>query len=120
LSDQASDLRLSGPHTCFPTPTGELHRRSNFSRRAFRPAADSTRHLTRPRHRFDPTAPGLSFHGLRHSHETWLITEQIPEIAQALRFGHVLQDKVQETYSRVARAAAAAALKPAGSGALRT
>lgn len=83
----------------FPTPTGDLHRRSNYSRRAVRPCADGN-HLKH----LEPTAPGLTFHGLRHSHKTWLITDGIPEIAQALRLGHVLQNKVQETYSHVAQA----------------
>jgi integrase len=46
--------------------------------------------------------PGLHFDGLRHSHKTWMIDDGVPEIAQALRLGHVLQDKVQETYSHVA------------------
>ena len=91
------------PHV-FPTPAGELHRRSNFARRALRPCANGTLHLTRPHHRLEPTAPGLTFHGLRHSHKTWLITDGIPEIAQALRLGHVLQNKVQETYSHLAQA----------------
>ncbi|WP_052372185.1 hypothetical protein [Amycolatopsis taiwanensis] len=33
-----------------------------------------------------------------------MIDDGVPEIAQALRLGHVLADKVQETYSHVARA----------------
>jgi hypothetical protein len=44
----------------------------------------------------------LPHHGLRCSHKTWMIADGIPEIAQALRLGHVLKDKVQQTYSHVA------------------
>jgi hypothetical protein len=39
---------------------------------------------------------------LRHSHETWLIAGGAPEIAQARRLGHHLDDRVIETYSHVA------------------
>jgi integrase len=44
----------------------------------------------------------LTFHGLRHSHKTWMIADGVPEIAQARRLGHVLGDKIQQTYSHVA------------------
>ncbi|OXM64730.1 hypothetical protein CF165_26210 [Amycolatopsis vastitatis] len=46
--------------------------------------------------------PGLTFHGLRHSHKTWLIAGGAPEIAQARRLGHHLDNRVIETYSHVA------------------
>jgi integrase len=88
----------------FVTPQNELHRRSNFARRALRPAADGNAHVQKPEIRFSAIKPGLTFHGLRHSHKTWMIDDGVPEIAQALRLGHVLQDKVQETYSHVAAA----------------
>ncbi|GAA3850548.1 tyrosine-type recombinase/integrase [Amycolatopsis tucumanensis] len=88
----------------FVTPQNELHRRSNFARRALRPAADGNAHIANPAIRLRAVKPGLTFHGLRHSHKTWMIDDGVPEIAQALRLGHVLPDKVQETYSHVARA----------------
>ncbi|GLY71688.1 tyrosine-type recombinase/integrase [Amycolatopsis taiwanensis] len=91
------------PHV-FVTPNKELHRRSNFARRAFRPAADGNAAIAKPQVRLRAVKPGLKFHGLRHSHKTWMIDDGVPEIAQALRLGHVLADKVQETYSHVARA----------------
>jgi integrase len=47
--------------------------------------------------RLAPVKPGLTFHGLRHSHKTWMIDDNIPEIAQALRLGHILKDEVRET-----------------------
>lgn len=89
------------PHV-FVTPQAELHRRSNFGRRAFRPAADGNGRKVNPDVRLRAVKQGLKFHGLRHSHKTWMIDDGVPEIAQALRLGHVLQDKVQETYSHVA------------------
>jgi hypothetical protein len=46
--------------------------------------------------------PGLTFHELRHSHKTWLITAGIPEIAQARRLGHHLDKRVIEVHSHVA------------------
>jgi len=49
-----------------------------------------------------PAAPELTFHGLRHSHKTWLIADQLPEVAQARRLGHRIPDKIQHVYSHVA------------------
>lgn len=57
-------------------------RRSTFNRRVFRPAVDGD-----PRRGIYPVRPGLTFHGLRHSHKTWLIADHIPDIAQAKRLG---------------------------------
>jgi integrase len=31
--------------------------------------------------RLDPVKPGLTFHGLRHGHKTWLMADGIPEVA---------------------------------------
>ena len=98
------------PHV-FIGPDGGLLRRSNFARRAQRPAADGNLHVDNPRIRLHPAKPGLTFHGTRHSHKTWMIDDGIPEIAQALRLGHVMPDKVQETYSHVAAAVEARLLQ---------
>jgi integrase len=89
------------PHV-FVSPEGELYRRSNFGRRAMRPAADGTLARKRPGARVSPVKTGLTFHGLRHSHKTWMIADGVPEIAQARRLGHILDDKIQQTYSHVA------------------
>ncbi len=98
----------------FVTPDGAWHRRSNFARRALRPAADGDSY---PERSADSTGempfraasrrtvlvkPGLTFHGLRHSHKTWMISDGVPEIAQSRRLGHVLHDRIQQTYSHVA------------------
>ncbi|KOV82314.1 hypothetical protein ADL03_25435 [Nocardia sp. NRRL S-836] len=95
----------------FVGPDGGLLRRSNFARRAQRPAADGNHHIVNPSLRLHPVKPGLTFHGTRHSHKTWMIDDGIPEIAQALRLGHVMPDKVQETYSHVAAAVEARLLQ---------
>lgn len=86
----------------FVSPEGQLYRRSNFGRRAVRPAVDGNLTQPRPEVRVGPVKPGLTFHGLRHSHKTWMIADNVPEIAQARRLGHILDDKIQQTYSHVA------------------
>jgi len=87
------------PHV-FVNPDGSYLRRSNFARRAMRPAADGT--PPRAPVAAAPAAPGLTFHGLRHSHKTWLIADHVPEVAQARRLGHRIPDKIQHIYSHVA------------------
>ena len=37
-----------------------------------------------------PIRPGLTPHGLRHGHKTWMAEDGIPEILQALRLGHTV------------------------------
>jgi integrase len=86
----------------FVTPTGEPHRRSNFGRRALRPSVDGTLDQARAPVRLEAVKPGLTFHGLRHGHKTWMIADGVPEVAQARRLGHILGDRIQETYSHVA------------------
>ena len=97
----------------FVTPDGSWHRRSNFARRAMRPAADGTPAAPTSRSplpagddapslQLVAVRPGLTSHGLRHSHKTWMIADAAPEVAQSRRLGHVLHDKIQETYSHVA------------------
>lgn len=95
-------LKASGETAVFPGPRGGWLRRSNVYRRALRPAADGNLHIANPRVRAVPIRPGLTFHGLRHSHKTWLIDDGMPEIAQARRLGHHLPNRVVETYSHVA------------------
>ena len=86
----------------FSGPQGGWLRRSNVDRRVLRPATDGTLELPQARLRLAPVQPGLTFHGFRHSHKTWLIADGVPEIAQARRLGHHLQDRIMETYSHVA------------------
>ncbi|WP_156960549.1 tyrosine-type recombinase/integrase [Amycolatopsis taiwanensis] len=81
----------------FTTPSGTWLWRSTFIRRVFRPAVDG-----KPGTDLTAVRRGLTFHGLRHSHKTWLIADAIPEIAQARRLGHRLDNRIVETYSHVA------------------
>ncbi|MBK1789234.1 site-specific integrase [Prauserella sp. ASG 168] len=83
----------------FANTCGSWLWRSTFDRRVLRPAIDGIR---KPGVRAYPVCPGLTFHGLRHSHETWLIAGGAPEIAQARRLGHHLPNRVVEVYSHVA------------------
>jgi hypothetical protein len=66
----------------FTNACGSWLWRSTFDRRVSRPAIDGVR---KPGVRVYPVCPGLTFHGLRHSHKTWLIAGGAPEIAQARR-----------------------------------
>jgi hypothetical protein len=86
----------------FTTPSGAWLWRSTFNRRILRPATDGNHNNWKASHWTDPVKPGLTFHGLRHSHKTWLIDDGVPEIGQSRRLGHHLQDRVIETYSHVA------------------
>ncbi|WP_133854523.1 site-specific integrase [Labedaea rhizosphaerae] len=81
----------------FTSPRGCLLRRSTFDRRVLRPACDGN-----PTTGVPAVRTGLTFHGLRHSHKTWLIADHVPEIAQARRLGHHLRNRLVETYSHVA------------------
>jgi integrase len=89
------------PHV-FVTERLELLRRSNFARRAMRPAADGNPQRPQATVRTRPIVVGLTFHGLRHSHKTWMIADHIPDAAQARRLGHTLPDKIADIYSHIA------------------
>ncbi|MEU8140257.1 tyrosine-type recombinase/integrase [Streptodolium elevatio] len=80
----------------FTSPDGGWWRRSTFSRRYWRPAVygDSRR-------AWAPLKPGLTFHGLRHSHNTWMIDDGIIDVARARRLGHHVPDKLQDVYGHV-------------------
>jgi integrase len=62
---------------------GGYLRRSNFNRRVWTPAVGGN-----PHRGWAPIIDGMHFHDLRHTHKTWLIEDDIPEIAQATRLGH--------------------------------
>ncbi|MBP2320442.1 integrase [Kibdelosporangium banguiense] len=86
----------------FTTKTGKWLWRSTFIRRVRQPAVNGNETMPHRRIRTVPIRPGLTFHGLRHSHKTWLIAGGAPEIAQARRLGHHLTNRVTEVYSHVA------------------
>lgn len=79
----------------FLTSDQSFLRRSNFARRVMRPAVNATQ--SEP----DAVPLDFTFHGLRHSHKTWLIGDGIPEIAQARRLGHTLGNHVAAIYSHL-------------------
>jgi len=64
---------------------GGYLRRSNFNRCIWTPAASGD-----PDRNVPPVITGMHFHDLRHTHKTWLIEDDIPEIAQAKQLGHRL------------------------------
>jgi len=74
---------------------GGYLRRSNFNRRTWTPAASGD-----PEHGIPPVIAGMHFHDLRHTHKTWLIEDDIPEIAQAKGLGHQLPG-IRGVYSHV-------------------
>ncbi|MFK3980567.1 tyrosine-type recombinase/integrase [Micromonospora sp. NPDC050397] len=74
---------------------GAYLRRSSMSRRVYGPAVNGN-----PRQRTGPVIEGMHFHDLRHTHKTWMIEDDIPEIAQARRLGHQLTG-VRGIYSHV-------------------
>jgi integrase len=79
----------------FTGARGGFLRRSNFNRRTFTPALDGD-----PRRQWPPIITGMHFHDLRHTHKTWLIEDDIPEIAQAKRLGHRMPG-IRGIYSHV-------------------
>lgn len=86
----------------FPSATGTWHRRSDFCRRVMRPAADGNLNAPHRRVRVYPVKPGLTFHGFRHGHKTWMTDDQVPDVAQAARLGHILEDRMRQLYTHVA------------------
>lgn len=95
----AIDLAASIRPFVFTTLRGKALRRSGFQRGLWAPAVRGGNHA---QEHWAPMLPALTFHGLRHSHKTWLIEDGIPEVAQARRLGHAMQDKIDDVYSHVA------------------
>jgi integrase len=57
---------------------------STFTQRILKPAVNGNEDEPRNRPRTVAIRPGLTFHGLRHSHKTWLIADGAPEVEQRL------------------------------------
>jgi integrase len=94
-----TDLKHSTRQFVFTTVRGKHLRRSGFQRRLWAPAVNGGQVAGE---RWVPIKPGLTFHGLRHSHKTWMIEDGIPDVAQARRLGHTMDDKIDDVYSHVA------------------
>src|SRR6202046_5013190 len=70
----------SSPSSSFPP--GSSHSARSFS-------SSSTRPFRTPRPAcWLPIKPGLTTHGLRHGHKTWMAEDGIPEILSEQRLGH--------------------------------
>ncbi|HEY2670374.1 MAG TPA: tyrosine-type recombinase/integrase, partial [Rugosimonospora sp.] len=96
LTDLIRQVLNSHDHDQVFTGTrGGFLRRSNFNRRTWTPAASGD-----PQHHQPPIIIGMHFHDLRHTQKTWLIEDDIPEIAQAKRLGHRIPG-VRGIYSHV-------------------
>jgi hypothetical protein len=68
-----------------------------------------------------PVLPGLTPHGLRHGHQTWMDEAGIPEVLKSERMGHEVPG-MRGVYGHVSpsmRAALTAALQERWEGALR-
>jgi integrase len=79
----------------FTGAQGGLHRRANFRQRFWQPAltGDPDRGLT-------PIQQWMHFHDLRHTHETWLVEDQVPRALRLQRLGHKRKD-IDDFYAHV-------------------
>lgn len=77
----------AGPYV-FTGRDGVWLRRSNFRRRHWDPAVNGDPGH-RDRGRRDGLVPGLTFHGLRHSHKVWMMEDDVRGFVQDRRLGHV-------------------------------
>jgi integrase len=94
LVDLLQDVIDSHDHDLvFCGARGAWLRRSAMARRVWRPAVDGTAGA-------GPILDGMRFHDTRHTHKTWLIEDDVPEIAQARRLGHRLSG-IRGVYSHV-------------------
>ncbi len=93
------DLAASTRPFVFTSLHGKPLRRSGFQRRLWAPAVGGGHYA---QEHWAPVVTGMTFHGLRHSHKTWLIEDGIPQVAQARRLGHTMQNKNDDVYSHVA------------------
>ncbi len=71
----------------FTSEHGGWLRRSNFRQRTWDPAVNGDPADRDPARR-TPIAPAMTFHGLRHTHKTWIIEDGIREFVQDQRLGH--------------------------------
>ncbi|WP_037606758.1 tyrosine-type recombinase/integrase [Streptacidiphilus rugosus] len=98
----ANELKRHRHTNVFTSIDGKHLRRSCFGRRTWAPAVNGTT-LTDGT-TWKPLKPGLTFHGLRHSHKTWMIEDGLPDVVQARRLGHRMDRDIDDVYSHVATA----------------
>lgn len=101
----AARLEASDSPYVWTGPRGGLLRRGPFGRWYWRPACDGR--PARPGRRggaerpaWEPLAPGLKVHGLRHSHKALLEAAGVPDAAIEVRLGHA-RGGVSGLYSHV-------------------
>ena len=82
-----SARRQTGSPYVFTGRNGAWLRRSNFRRRQWDPAVNGDPGH-RDRGRRDGLVPGMTFHGLRHSHKVWMMEDEVKEYVQDRRLGH--------------------------------
>ena len=79
----------------FTAVEGGWHRRANFRRRVWLPAVAGD-----IKRGWDPIAPGLHFHDLRHTHNTWLIEDHVPDVLRHRRMGAPAEGCVRDLLAR--------------------
>lgn len=79
----------------FTGPRDGLLRRANFRDRIWRPAVAGNK-----KRGWAPIQAGLTFHGLRHTHKTWLNEDHADKALQHQRLGHRMPG-VEGIYSHV-------------------
>ncbi|WP_219419910.1 tyrosine-type recombinase/integrase [Pseudonocardia nigra] len=87
-SDPTARFVFAGTH-------GGLHRRSNFRYRIWQPALAGDQQRG-----WAPLNQELHFHDLRHTHETWLVEDEVPRVLRLQRLGHKRKD-IDDFYSHV-------------------
>ena len=83
----------------FSTSEGHPMRRSNFRQRYWRPAWDGADGTTSRDH-VPPILSTFTFNEGRHSHNTWMIEDGIPEVARRARLGQKMKG-IARTYDHV-------------------
>lgn len=88
---------LLGTITCLPT--GEVH--AEWTDQRGHEHTHTLRNMTAAVTRIGGNAAdGIHFHDLRHTHKTWMIEDDVPEVAQCRRLGHKLGG-IRGVYSHV-------------------
>ena len=96
------------PHEyVFATPAdGKWWRRGNFGRSHLRPAADGRKAIPRKRgfagrDEWEPILPGLTMHGLRHTHDTWMKDDRVDRALRFETMGWAVSGDIEGVYEHV-------------------
>jgi integrase len=92
-------LAVARYDTVFTGARGAYWRRSNFRQRMWDPAVNGVPGHENPDRR-EPITPGMTFHGLRHSHKTWMKEDGIDGFVQDKRLGHATPS-IGDRYSHI-------------------